>query len=68
MTGVSNHGGENGSKIILQIHDELIISVPENNIEQSMQEIKQILESVVSWNVPLKVTTRFGRDWAEVTK
>lgn len=55
-------------KIILQIHDELIISVPEDNIEQSMNEIKNILESVVSWNVPLKVTTRFGKDWGEVTK
>ena len=58
----------NDSKIILQIHDELLVAVPENNFQESEQEIKNILESVVSWNVPLKVTTRSGRDWAQVTK
>ena len=28
----------------------------------------KILENVVDWNVPLKVTTRFGLDWKDVTK
>jgi DNA polymerase-1 len=56
------------SKIILQIHDELLISVPESKLQETELEIKNILESVVAWNVPLKVTTRSGKDWAQVTK
>ncbi len=56
------------SKIILQIHDELLISVPESKLQETELEIKNILELVVDWNVPLKVTTRSGKDWAQVTK
>ncbi len=54
--------------ILLQIHDELLISVPEN--EKTIVEaiVKKELESVVDWEVPLVVTTRFGANWKEVTK
>jgi len=56
------------SYMLLQIHDELLISVPED--EQKIVEpmVKQALESVVDWEVPLVVTTRFGANWKEVTK
>ncbi len=56
------------AKMILQIHDELLISVPEHQKEQTQQVVKSVLENVVQWNVPLKVTTRFGNNWQEVTK
>jgi DNA polymerase I len=56
------------AKMILQIHDELLISVPELQREETEKLVKNILERVVTWNVPLKVTTRFGYSWQEVTK
>lgn len=56
------------SKIILQIHDELLIQVPIDEILVVEKMVIDVLESVVSWNVPLVVTTRTGRDWQEVTK
>ena len=56
------------AKMILQIHDELLISVPIAQKEQTERLVKQVLESVVAWNIPLVVTTRFGADWQEVTK
>lgn len=56
------------ARMILQIHDELLISVPNKNKEAIGQEVKGLLESVVSWKVPLEVTVRFGSDWKEVTK
>lgn len=56
------------AKMILQIHDELLISVPIAQKEQTEKLVKQVLESVVQWNIPLVVTTRFGADWQEVTK
>lgn len=55
-------------KIILQIHDELLIQVPVEQSAAAEGRIKEILESVVSWSVPLVVTVRTGADWEAVTK
>jgi DNA polymerase-1 len=57
-----------GAKIILQIHDELLLTIPESELEETKDLVQQILENVVQWKVPLKVTTRQGANWAEVTK
>lgn len=54
--------------IVLQIHDELLISVHDTERDRAEKLIKNALESVVQWKIPLKVTTRFGKDWKEVTK
>lgn len=56
------------AKMILQIHDELLISVPESEQQETEQLVKKVLENVVQWSVPLKVTTRWGSNWQEVTK
>ena len=54
--------------IILQIHDELLITVDHEQKESVEALVKGLLESVVNWTVPLRVTTRFGKDWKGVTK
>ncbi|MCK5633106.1 DNA polymerase I, partial [bacterium] len=51
------------AKILLQIHDELLISVAEDQKEIVEKLVKKTLESVVDWEIPLIVTTRFGKDW-----
>lgn len=56
------------AKMILQIHDELLIAVPQDEKEKTEQLVKDILEHVVVWDIPLKVTTRFGNNWQDVTK
>lgn len=56
------------AKILLQIHDELLISVPKNKQKLAEKLTKEILESVVNWPIPLLVQTRFGNNWQEVTK
>jgi len=55
-------------RMILQIHDELLLEVPEHKKEQAQGIIKEVLENVVSWNVPLEVSIRSGLNWQEVTK
>lgn len=57
-----------GAKILLQIHDELIISVPKEKLTEVEKLTKAILESVLMTNVPLVVTTRSGQNWQEITK
>jgi len=56
------------SYIVLQIHDELIVSAPEKDAVEVEQLVKKVLESVVAWNVPFEVMTSVGVDWKEVTK
>lgn len=57
-----------GAQMILQIHDELIISVPQQELEIAQHMVKDTLEHVVDWNVPLVVNTRAGKNWKEITK
>jgi len=54
--------------MVLQIHDELLISVPAHQAHALAQTTKTILENVVAWTVPLVVSTQIGADWKEVTK
>jgi DNA polymerase I len=56
------------AKIILQIHDELLLEVPEQEIEQTEKLTQNVLQNIVTWNIPLIVTTRIGKNWQEVTK
>jgi len=56
------------AQILLQIHDELLVSVPKKDKEEAEEVVKHALESVVDWQIPLKVTTRFGNSWKAVTK
>lgn len=56
------------AQLILQIHDEVLIEVNDNELEQTQGLIQATFESVVDWDIPLKVTLRSGKDWGEVTK
>lgn len=56
------------TKIILQIHDELLISCPSTEIEKTSKIVKENLEKVVNWNVPLEVNIKIGKNWQEVSK
>jgi len=56
------------AKLILQIHDELLISVPHDDAHAIQTAVQEALEQVTDWNVPLRVTTRIGHTWGDVTK
>jgi DNA polymerase-1 len=56
------------AKILLQIHDELIISTPESSTQDVQKLAEHVLQNAVSWTVPLEVTARHGRTWHDVSK
>ncbi|MBA3752067.1 DNA polymerase I [Candidatus Dependentiae bacterium] len=62
------HSAGHGSQILLQIHDELLIEVPSHALEETERIVVDTLQNVTAWNVPLVVSTRFGKNWQEVTK
>ena len=53
------------AKLILQVHDELIIEAPENEAEQVAKLLKDCMESVIELNVPLVAEVKTGRSWYE---
>lgn len=53
------------SKMLLQVHDELVFEVPEGEIERVVLMIKEEMEGVYPLKVPLKVDINRGRTWEE---
>lgn len=53
------------SRMILQIHDELDFSVPRSEVEIMSSLVKEVMESVISLQVPLLVDVSWGANWAE---
>lgn len=51
--------------MILQIHDELIFELPESDLEQMSQLVKESMETVMSLRVPLTVDISVGKNWKE---
>jgi DNA polymerase-1 len=54
-----------GSRMILQVHDELIFEVPENEIEMMKKLVKEQMEGVLELAVPIKVDMGVGKNWDE---
>lgn len=52
------------TKMLLQVHDELIFEVPNEELEQAKTLIKSIMENVVKLDVPLVAEAGSGHSWA----
>ncbi|HEX7371795.1 MAG TPA: DNA polymerase, partial [Thermodesulfobacteriota bacterium] len=53
------------TKLILQIHDELVFEVPQGELEEIKALVKEEMEGVVKLYIPLKVDIGVGKNWAE---
>ena len=53
------------SHLMLQVHDELDLSVPVDEVDRLSAMVKDIMESVVSLSVPLSVDVTVGKNWAQ---
>jgi DNA polymerase-1 len=54
------------AKMLLQVHDELVIEVPEALAERLSLKLKQVMENVVHWPIPLTVEVSTGKDWDQL--
>ena len=57
---------EDKVKLILQIHDELILEVKSAIIKEIAPQLKKIMEQVVNLEVPLKAEITIGKNWGEL--
>ncbi len=54
-----------GTRILLQVHDELVLEVPGERIEATRDLVKGLMESAARLSVPLVVDIGWGRNWEE---
>jgi DNA polymerase-1 len=54
------------SKMLLQVHDELVFEVPEEEIEIMHRLVPEVMSSAVELSIPLKVDTKEGKNWGEM--
>ncbi len=54
------------SRMLLQVHDELLFEAPPAELERLQALAAQVMESAMSFDVPLKVDVKVGADWAAV--
>ncbi|MFW5933120.1 MAG: DNA polymerase I, partial [Actinomycetota bacterium] len=56
------------TRALLQVHDEVILEVPEVELAQAEQLVIETLGRIVDLAVPLEVDTAFGRTWYDAQK
>jgi DNA polymerase I len=52
-----------GTKMIMQVHDELVLEVPDEHIDLVKSQVKRIMENVAPLKVPLEVGIGVGLNW-----
>ncbi len=54
------------SRMLLQVHDELIFEVPENEKDEMEALVRREMEGAASLSVPLHVSIEFGSSWGDM--
>ncbi len=57
-----------GSKMLLQVHDELVFEVPNKDLEKVAKFVKDTMENIYTLSVPLVVDLEIGQNWYEQEK
>jgi DNA polymerase-1 len=69
MAMISIHDAISGrglrSRMILQVHDELIFEVPDDEAGAMQELVKRSMEGVLTLSVPIKVDVGTGKNWDE---
>ena len=53
------------SRLIMQVHDELVFEVPDDELVTMEQLVEEEMECAVAARVPLKVDISYGANWSE---
>ena len=56
------------SRLIMQVHDELLIEAPKSEAERASAILKREMERAVELDVPLEVEIGTGNNWMDVKK
>ncbi|MBI2098239.1 MAG: hypothetical protein HYT49_01065 [Candidatus Wildermuthbacteria bacterium] len=57
---------EQEARMLLQIHDELLFEIADGIVEKTSRSVKELLENIWRFEVPLRVDVNMGRNWGEL--
>ncbi len=63
MIKIHNFLKSSQTKLLLQVHDELIFEVPDSDVHEVPQKLKEMMENIVQLKVPLVVDIGIGDNW-----
>jgi DNA polymerase I len=55
-----------GSKLILQVHDELVLEVPDGEVDLVEELVDGAMRGALTLDVPIQVEIKLGRNWYDV--
>ncbi|MEE8193906.1 MAG: DNA polymerase I, partial [Dehalococcoidales bacterium] len=54
------------SRLLLQVHDELIFEVPEGELEEMSRLVPKLMATALELSLPLKVDIKVGKNWGQM--
>jgi DNA polymerase I len=54
------------ARMLLQIHDELLLEVQQEDLDDTAKVVRRVMEGVVNLNIPLVVDLRAGLNWGDL--
>jgi DNA polymerase-1 len=57
--------GGRRTKMVMQVHDELVFEVPEDEVDWVKSEVPKLMSGVASFTVPLIAEVGVGQNWDE---
>jgi DNA polymerase-1 len=59
---------EGDAHMLLQVHDEVVLEVLEEKVEDAAREIKTVMEHAISGPIPFTVKVSSGRSWGDLSE
>lgn len=56
------------TRMLLQVHDDLLFEVPEKELSLVAEPIRQMMEKALALDVPVRVDLKTGSNWAEMKR
>lgn len=54
------------AQILLQVHDELLLECPENELDKTVQVTQEVMEGAYQLSIPLETDAAVGKNWGEM--
>lgn len=67
MIEVDRHirSGQIKAKLLLQVHDELVLEAREDDVETVANQVKAVMESIAKFSIPLAIEVKWAKNWSD---
>jgi DNA polymerase I len=55
-----------GARMLLQVHDELLLECPESEIEKTVSVVKDVMQNAFIISIPLETDAAWGKNWGDL--